>query len=44
MGGGSTIEACVMTARNYFGVEIDAQYYAMSLKRIADLQGRMNLN
>jgi len=36
-GGGSTIEACIMTMRDYVGIEIDPGYYKLALTRIANI-------
>ena len=42
MGSGSIGEACVETGRNFIGIEIDADYFAIAQRRIADAQSRMN--
>lgn len=42
MGTGSTGVACVETGRNFVGIEIDADYFAIAEHRIADAQSRMN--
>ena len=38
MGSGTTGVACVQTGRNFIGIEIDADYYAIAEKRIAEAQ------
>ncbi|MFA5054235.1 MAG: site-specific DNA-methyltransferase [Parcubacteria group bacterium] len=38
MGSGTTGVACVQTGRNFIGIEIDAGYFAIAQKRIADAQ------
>ena len=45
MGSGTTGVACVKTGRNFIGIEIDPDYYAIAEKRIAEaqLQTRMDL-
>ena len=42
MGSGTTGVACVETGRNFIGIEIDADYFAIAQRRIADAQSRMN--
>jgi len=42
MGSGTTGVACVETGRNFIGIEIDADYFAIAQRRIADAQARMN--
>lgn len=34
MGSGTTAIACMETARNYIGYEIDSEYYEIAQKRI----------
>ena len=36
MGSGTTGVACVKTGRNFIGIEIDPDYYAIAEKRIAE--------
>ena len=45
MGSGSTGVACVNTNRNFIGIELDADYFKIAEKRIAEAQqaGKMNL-
>jgi len=38
MGSGTTGVACVKTGRNFIGIEIDQDYYAIAEKRIAEAQ------
>lgn len=38
MGSGSTGVACVNTNRNFIGMELNAEYFNISLKRIAEAQ------
>ena len=38
MGSGTTGVACVQTGRNFIGIEISAEYYAIAEKRIAQAQ------
>ena len=38
MGSGTTGVACVQTGRNFIGIEIDATYFAIAEKRIAEAQ------
>jgi len=38
MGSGSTGVACVNTGRNFIGIELDPEYYAIAEKRIAEAQ------
>lgn len=40
MGSGSTGVACVNTGRDFIGIEIDPQYYAVAQKRISEAQER----
>jgi site-specific DNA-methyltransferase (adenine-specific) len=40
MGSGTTGVACVNTDRNFIGIELDATYFAIAEKRIADAQER----
>ena len=42
MGSGTTGVACVETGRNFIGIEIDADYFKIAQRRIADAQSRMN--
>ena len=42
MGSGTTGVACVETGRNFIGIEIDADYFAIAQRRIADAQSRMD--
>ena len=42
MGSGTTGVACVETGRNFIGIEIDADYFRIAQRRIADAQSRMN--
>ena len=42
MGSGTTGVACVETGRNFIGIEIDADYFAIAQRRIADAESRMN--
>ena len=41
-GTGSTGVACVETGRNFIGIEIDADYFKIAQRRIADAQSRMD--
>ena len=43
MGSGTTGVACVQTGRNFIGIEIDPNYYAIAEKRIKDAQLQMRL-
>jgi adenine-specific DNA-methyltransferase len=43
MGSGTTGVACVQTGRNFIGIEIDPNYYAIAEKRIADEQLQMQI-
>lgn len=43
MGSGTTGVACVMTGRNFIGIEIDAGYFKIAEKRIHDAQQQMRL-
>jgi len=36
MGSGSTILACILTNRQYIGVEVNERYYDIAIRRIAD--------
>lgn len=38
MGSGTTGVACVQTGRNFIGIEIDPNYYAIAQRRIAEAQ------
>jgi len=38
MGSGTTGVACIKTGRNFIGIEIDPDYYAIAEKRIAEAQ------
>jgi site-specific DNA-methyltransferase (adenine-specific) len=38
MGSGTTGVACVETGRNFIGIEIDPQYFAIAERRIAEAQ------
>jgi len=38
MGSGTTGVACVQTGRNFIGIEIDADYFAIAERRIAEAQ------
>lgn len=38
MGSGTTGVACVNTGRNFIGIELDADYYAVAARRIAEAQ------
>ena len=40
MGSGSTGVACVNTNRNFIGIELDADYFKIAEKRIADAQNK----
>ena len=42
-GSGTTGVACAQTGRNFIGVEIDPEYYAIAEKRIAEAQKRLRL-
>ena len=42
MGSGTTGVACVETGRNFIGIEIDADYFKIAQRRIADAQSRMD--
>ncbi|HEX7975832.1 MAG TPA: site-specific DNA-methyltransferase [Anaerolineales bacterium] len=41
MGSGTTGVACVQTGRNFIGIEIDPNYYAIAQKRIEQAQAQM---
>lgn len=41
MGSGTTGVACVQTGRNFIGIEIDPNYYAIAQKRIQEAQRQM---
>ena len=43
MGSGTTGVACVKTGRNFIGIEIDPDYYAIAEKRIAEAQQQFRL-
>ncbi len=43
-GSGSTGVACVQTGRNFIGIEIDPNYYAIAEKRIKQAQQQMVMN
>lgn len=43
MGSGTTGVACVKTGRNFIGIEIDLDYYAIAEKRIAEAQQQLRL-
>jgi DNA modification methylase len=43
MGSGTTGVACVQTGRNFIGIEIDPEYFAIAEKRIKDAQQQMRL-
>lgn len=43
MGSGTSGIACVITGRNFIGIEIDPTYYAIAEKRIHDAQQQMRL-
>jgi site-specific DNA-methyltransferase (adenine-specific) len=43
MGSGTTGVACVQTGRNFIGIEIDPQYYAIAERRIHDAQQQPSL-
>lgn len=43
MGSGTTGVACVQTGRNFIGIELDANYFAIAEKRIADAQAQLSL-
>ena len=43
MGSGTTGVACIQTGRNFIGIEIDPDYFAIAEKRIADAQLQMRL-
>lgn len=43
MGSGTTGVACVQTGRNFIGIEIDAGYFAIAERRIAEAQAQMRL-
>jgi DNA modification methylase len=38
MGSGTTGVACVQTGRNFIGIEIDPDYFAIAERRIAEAQ------
>lgn len=40
MGSGSTGVACINTSRNFIGIELDAGYFKIAQKRIADAQNK----
>jgi DNA modification methylase len=43
MGSGTTGAACVQTGRNFIGIEIDPNYYAIAEKRIKKAQMQLLL-
>ena len=43
MGSGTTGVACVNTGRDFIGVELDAGYYAIAERRIAEAQQQPQL-
>lgn len=43
MGSGTTGVACVQTGRNFIGIEIDPDYYAIAERRIRDAQAHVPL-
>ena len=43
MGSGTTGVACAKTGRNFIGIEIDPDYYAIAEKRIAEAQQQLRL-
>lgn len=43
MGSGTTGVACVQTGRNFIGIEIDPEYFAIAEKRIKEAQMQMRL-
>ena len=43
MGSGTTGVACVQTGRNFIGIEIDPNYYAIAEKRIKEAQMQLRL-
>lgn len=43
MGSGTTGVACVQTGRNFIGIEIDPDYFAIAEKRIAEAQMQLSL-
>ena len=43
MGSGTTGVACVQTGRNFIGVEIDPDYYALAERRIREAQAQPSL-
>ena len=43
MGSGTTGVACVQTGRNFIGIEIDPDYFAIAEKRIAEAQAQLRL-
>lgn len=44
MGSGSTGVACVNTGRNFIGIEIDKNYYAVAVRRISEAKERAEWN
>ncbi len=42
MGSGTTGVACTLTGRNFIGIEIDADYYAIAERRIREAQQQSN--
>ena len=43
MGSGTTGVACAQTGRNFIGIEIDAGYFAIAQRRIAEAQAQLAL-
>ena len=43
MGSGTTGVACVQTGRNFIGIEIDPEYFAIAEKRIKEAQMQLRL-
>ena len=43
MGSGTTGVACVQTGRNFIGIEIDPDYFAIAERRIAEAQMQLRL-
>lgn len=44
MGSGTTGIACVLAGRNFIGIELDPNYFAIAQKRIADAQAQLTLD
>jgi len=40
MGSGTTAIACINTSRSFIGIELDAGYFKIAEKRIADAQNK----